>query len=618
MARDLDRRRFLTGVGAVATTAVAGCSDGRPTGDDTTADPAGGDDTHTDTNGETTGTTDAETDLTADTDGQLQMLQGPMATLDPIGISGQREAWVNWQIHERLFTYVAGTLPATGALATDYTVSDDYLTYEFTLKEGVTFHDGSELTAADVVYSWRRLAESENNRNSENQIVGNVMNIAHDETEDGAIVPDSMELEATGDYTLEMTLETPFHSTLGHLTNLLFSVIPEGAVGDIEGYEGEFEYDEWVSTHATGTGPFQLESWSRGSEVTISRFEEYHGSVANLDGIRWQTVEDPNARYTRAVNEQNADIFTIPRSQFTPGNRSIEDDLGGARRSGTYGPVNGTTLNYGEAGLPRTQYLIFHTLNVEKPARRAIAHALNHRVVTEQATQGLGQPAYFITPPVAFPGGPDNYHDIAESEYPYGYDSSNIQAARELMEAAGYSADNPYETSIMYPSDSQTSQWEAVANYLRDLGESVHIDLELESSPGSTLTNRAINGDFDIYCSYNALKWMEADSTLQYAYPNRYTWTRWGQAEDGTTDAAVEAADAWVKYEENREPTEEAQTARNEAYLTMERANWEDVTELPLWHPTDQVYWYDWVENYEVNGPMNRPTLNDISLADRS
>jgi len=610
----VDRRTFLTGVGAVATTAVAGCSSGGSDGTDTEADPDSGSDGSSDgTDGEDTDTSTGDAE-----GGELQMMQGPINTLDPIGIQGQRDAWTTHSLHEQLFEFEDGTLPATGSLATDYTVSDDYLTYTFTLKEGVTFHDGSEMTADDVVYSWRRLAESENNRNSENFVVGNIMNIAHEETEEGAVVPDSMELEAVDDYTLEMTLAAPFHETIGHLTNLILSVIPEGVVGDIEGYEGEYDYDEWVSSEATGTGPFHLESWSQGDSVTVSRFDEYHGSIANLDGVRWQIVEDPNARYTRAVNEQNADIFQIPRSQFNPDQLSIEEELDGGRTSGTYGPVNGTTLNYGDTSLPRTQYLIFHTLNVEKPVRQAMAYAVNQQVVTEDATKGLGEPAYFLTPPTAFPDGPDNYTEVAQSEYPYGYNSSMVGEARSVMEEAGYGPDNMYETSIMYPSDLQASQWESVASYLRDLVQSVHIDLSLESAPSSTLTNRAIDGNFDIFGTYNALNWMEADSTLQYAYPNPYTWTRWGQGEGEMSETAQSAVDAWGTYQENRVPTDEAQQARNEAYLTIEQANWADVTELPLWHPTDQVYWYDWVDNYEVNGPMNRPSLSEVTLGDRS
>jgi peptide/nickel transport system substrate-binding protein len=161
--------------------------------------------------------------------------------------------------------------------------------------------------------------------------------------------------------------------------------------------------------------------------------------------------------------------------------------------------------------------------------------------------------------------------------------------------------------------------WESVASYVRDLAQTVHIDLSIEPAPSSTLVNRAIDGDIDIFGNYMDLSWIEADAGLQYSRPTPSAWTRWGQGEDGMTDAAQRAADAWdEQYLGNRIPTEEAQASRNEAYLTMERANWEDAAQIPLWHPTTQLYWYDWVEDYEFTGPLRRTKFNEISLGDRS
>jgi peptide/nickel transport system substrate-binding protein len=552
----------------------------------------------------------------------LQLMQIQQQTLDPIGIAGPASARANWQLHEQLFTYEDGIAPVVGQLATDYSISEDYRTYTFELQEGVQFHNGDELTADDVVYSWRRLAESPNNRGHGNRIVGGTMSVVHEtegEGEEEQLVPDSLALEAVDDYTVEMTLETPFHGTLGLLTDPRFSAIPEGVVGDIEGYDGEYSYEEWSTEHVHGTGPFYLANWDRGNEIVIERFEDYHGSVANIAGARWQITEDPNAQYVRAVNEKNADIFELPRSRFDPGLKEIEEDLGGGRRQGSYGPLdNGETVNYGETTLLRTQYLLFHTLRVEKPARLAIAHAINQETITQTAVRGQGQPAYFLTPPAAFPEGPSNYDEVAQSEYPYGYGQSNLDQARQIMEEAGYDSDNPYETSFQHPSDSQASEWREIASLLRDLGESIHIDLSIEEAPSTTLTNRAIEGDIEIYGVWNELEWQEADATLQFAYPNPFTWTRWGQGDDGFSEAAQQAADAWERYEGHRTPGEQNQQVRTESYLELERANWADMTQLPLWHPVGELYWYDWVDDWEMHGPQYAHQYNELSLGDRS
>jgi len=378
-------------------------------------------------------------------------------------------------------------------------------------------------------------------------------------------------------------------------------------------------YEEWSTEHVHGTGPFSLATWSRGSEIVVERFEEYHGSVAEVSGVRWQITEDPNAQYVRAVNEQNADIFELPRSQFDPSLLGIEEDLEDGRRHGSYGPVaNDETLNYGETTLLRTQYLLFHTLRVEKPARQAIAHIIDQETITSTAVRGQGQPAYFLTPPTAFPEGPGNYDELAQSDYPYGYGQSNLGAATRIMEDAGYSANSPYETTFQHPSDEQGSEWQEVASLLRDLAESVHIDLNIEEVPSTTLTNRAFEGDIQIMGTWNELEWQEADATLQFAYPNPFTWTRWGQGDDGLSEAAQQAADAWSRYEEHRTPGADNKQVRNESYVQLERANWEDMTQLPLWHPVGELYWYDWVENLEMHGPQYSQQFNALSLNDRS
>ena len=606
MENTVDRRRFLAGVGTITTTAVAGCSGNSD--DDTEADSSSDDEMGDSTDGSESETSDG---------GQLEMMTQSIQSLDPAGATGANDDWVIWQTHESLFSYVDGTVPVTGHLATDYSISEDYRTYTFTLKEGVTFHDGSELTASDVVYSWRRLAESDNNRGNTDEIVNGVVNVAHEETDDGELVPDSLEIEAVDDYTVEMTLEQPFHGTLGQLAQMFYAVIPEGVVGDIEGYDGEYDYETWAAEELTGTGPFELEEWNQGSDVVATAFEDYHGSVANIDGIRWQIIEDPNAQYTRGVNEQNADIFTIPRSQFDPGLVERSEELDG-RTLGSYGPVSGTTLNYGEAAIPQTQFLQCNTLNVIKPARIALAYVINQEAIIEQATNGLGEPAYLVSPPVGFPGGVDNYDQLAQEEYPYGYAQSDTEAARQVMEEAGYGPDNMYETAMQIKSDTRGSIWESVASYIRDIAQSAHIDLSIEPAPSSTLVNRAIEGDIDIFGNYIGLAWIEADSGLQYTRPTPSAWTRWGQGEEGMTEAAQRADEAWNNlYLENRIPTEDAQAARNEAYLTLERANWEDVTLIPLWNPTNQLYWYDWVEGFDYTGPLRRTAFNDVSLGER-
>ncbi len=599
---NLDRRRFLTAVGAGAAAAVAGCS--------TQSDDGGNGGNSGDGNGTDAGSDGGDGGSSANQTLQLDVIQ--RQTLDPVGVSGGASAAVNWQMHEQLVAFENGLLPPVARLAEDYSVSEDNLTYTFTLKDGVTFHNGDELTAGDVVYSFKRLAGSENARGNTSQILGGTFTIAHEEDEDGNYVSDSLAVRAVDESTFEMTLAQPFHSSIENLADIALSVVPENIVGDIEGYEGRMDYQTYATEELPGTGPFQFESWNQGQEITLSAYDDYHGSAPNIDGITYAVIGDPNALYNRAMN-RNLDIFEIPETQFDPSLRTVENELDGSRKEGTYGPVrNDETLNYGEVTLLQTDYVLFNTQRVEKAARQAMAYVLNQQTLVSDVYKGLGTPAYHLTPPAAYPGGADAYDTHAEEAYPYGYNETLIQEAADVMEQAGYSESEPYEATFTYYSDENASAWETIAGDFQSKLASAHIDLQLEPAPSTTVTERAGNGEFDMFGTYNELGWPEADSTLRYAYPSPYTWTNWTQE---SSEAAQTAYDAWTNtYQNNTGPGEDAQEARNDVYVTLEEANWEDVTELPLVHNVKTRFSYDDVENLDMHGTMYAQQYNNIEL----
>jgi len=274
-------------------------------------------------------------------------------------------------------------------------------------------------------------------------------------------------------------------------------------------------------------------------------------------------------------------------------------------------------LEYADVTSLRTQYLLFNTLEVDRPVRQAIAYLINQENITEQAVRGQGTPAYFLTPPAAFPGGVEAYDELAESDYPYGYGESDIEGAQQVMEDAGYGPDNRYEVTLEHPSDSQASEWGEIASVLRDQAESAYIDLSVSEAPSTTLTNQAIEGNIEIFATWNELEWAEADATLQFAYPNPFTWTQWGQG-DEMSEAAETAAEAWERYEDHRLPSDDDRAVREEAYQTIEQANWEDMTQLPLYHPIYERYAYEWVENLNMFGSQHSQKFNQVSLGDRS
>ncbi len=345
---------------------------------------------------------------------RLATISGTFSSLDPI-VSGNTESGSKiMDMFDALTNYRNGTTEVENLLATEYELSDDYRTYTFTLKEGATFHNGDEVTAQDFVYSIKRLMASEKSTNG--RFAESVMNIQHETDDDGNVVQDSIAAEAVDDYTLEITTEKPFAFSLSVLAYSAFSAVPEGIVGDIEGYDGEMEWEEF-SQGPVGCGPFEFGSWESGNggEIVLDTYDDYHGDGASFDGIDAAILSEDQARYNRFLN-QNADLGGVPTSQYQADAVSIDetDDIG--REIGTYDLENGETVNLAKVPEIGTYYVGFNMEEVPRAVRQAMAYVINQPEFMENVFKERFEPAYHLTPPQIFPGGIEAYDQHYQSE----------------------------------------------------------------------------------------------------------------------------------------------------------------------------------------------------------
>ncbi|WP_394289142.1 ABC transporter substrate-binding protein [Microbacterium sp.] len=154
------------------------------------------------------------------------------------------------------------------SLASDYEVSADGLTYTFTLREGVTFHDGQELTPEDVVFSLTEVRENEAYRDSAR--LAKVEDIAAD------------------GQTITLTLSEPDSTLLWSLTGRAGLVLKKGDKIDRQ-------------TAANGTGPFTLADWKQGDSISFERNNEYWGEPAAVAEIVFSYVGDNQAALSGAL-----------------------------------------------------------------------------------------------------------------------------------------------------------------------------------------------------------------------------------------------------------------------------------------------------------------------------
>lgn len=203
-----------------------------------------------------------------------------VSTLDPaIGYD-----WQNWSMIKSLFDglmdYEPGTTVLRKDVAEDYTISEDGKTFTFTLRKGVKFHNGRELTAEDVKYSIERVvnpATQSPGAGFFGSIEGFDAASAGDGTLSGITVVDP--------YTVKFQLSRP-DATFLHVMALNFAhIVPKE---EVEKYGADF------GKNPVGSGAFMMTEWTLGQRVVFERFKDYwNQGLPKLDQIVFEVGQEP-------------------------------------------------------------------------------------------------------------------------------------------------------------------------------------------------------------------------------------------------------------------------------------------------------------------------------------
>lgn len=177
-------------------------------------------------------------------------------------------------------------------------VTEDRLTYTFPLREGVMFHDGTEFTAEDVVYSWERAM---------------TMNLPEGQV---SALADSVEsMSAIDDYTFEVTIQDPDASFLYSVVlNTVSSVVSSETVEANGGIVADTP-NEWMDANMVGTGPYSFGEWKRGESLTMIVNDGYWGDKAKSD-VRWDITPEESSRVL-SLRAGDADIIDISPSNVS-------------------------------------------------------------------------------------------------------------------------------------------------------------------------------------------------------------------------------------------------------------------------------------------------------------
>lgn len=319
-------------------------------------------------------------------------------------------------------------------IAESWEQTDDK-TYVFKIRQGIKFHDGSDLTAEDVKFSLERAINS--------AAVSYVVDFIDT-------------VEVNDDYTVTVTTDAPYAPTLRNLAVPFAAIVPKAVVeADEEGFK----------THPVGSGPYKFVEWKQGDSVKLEAFDDYYAGAPATKYLQMKVIPEA-AQRTIALETGEIDLaYDI-----------IANDKDKV--------ADNADLQLLEAPSLSCYYV---TMNMkQKPfddirVREAINLAIDRQLLVDTIINGAGQVADAIIAPAVF-----GYSSPGAYEY-------DPEKAKELLAEAGYA--DGFDTSIcVNDNQERTEACQAIQAMLAEVG----INCEVEVMEFGSFIDKTSAGDFDM------------------------------------------------------------------------------------------------------------------------
>jgi peptide/nickel transport system substrate-binding protein len=348
------------------------------------------------------------------------------ASLDPAFAQDGESFRVSRQMFEGLVGTEPGTADPAPLLAESWESSEDGMSHTFTLKEDVTFHDGTPFNAEAVCanfdrwYNWTGLAASEAFGYYYNKLFKGYADSPADAVYKSC-TPD-------GDYSVTIDLNKPFAGFVASLSLPSFSMqspsaLQEFGADDVSGSAEAPVLSEYAMGHPVGTGPYQFDEWAPGEQVTLKAYDDYWGEAGQIDEIIFRTIDDPTAR-RQALESGSIDGYDLVGPADT---KALEDD---GFTMVSRPPFTILYLAFNQA-IPELQ---------DPKVREALSYAVDKDALISQVLpEGTEKAIEFV---------PDTVNGYNPDVTTYDYDP---EKAKSLLAEAGYDEANPLKLTFNYP-----------------------------------------------------------------------------------------------------------------------------------------------------------------------
>lgn len=335
-----------------------------------------------------------------------------LASLDPHVDTDAGTRDVVFNLYEGLVkpTSDGGFIPA---VASDYIISDDAKTYTFTLRDGITFHDGTPVTIEDVKYSIDRYAEIQGESSAFSSLV------------------DSVEMQ--DDKTLVVNLKESYSEFLPMMT---IAIIPQS--------------NEDPAGNPIGTGPFKYVSYTPGQNLELEKYDGYwQEGVPSLDSVEFKFIADVDTAFV----ELQAGTIDILKYLTSAQAETLGDDYNIVQ--GSMNLVHAMYLNSAYEPLSKTE------------VRQALCYAVDRDAINNFIFGGKSH----IIGSHMIPAMSKYYEPEAETVYSY-----DPEKAKELLADAGYADGFDLEITVPSSYSQHVDSAQIIADELSQVGINVTLN----------------------------------------------------------------------------------------------------------------------------------------------